>query len=103
MGYYVGLRLWSGTMAIEPVGGCGGATSTQSVSSVSLAPKTAYSLGIAVDGTTLAVFVNGVYTAGYTMSSDCSSGSVAIASSYAEVDVYHLDVYDATVSARRLR
>ena len=89
-------------VSVEAVGGCGGeATLTAALDA--LAPATAFSLGVAVDGTTLAVFVNGAYVASYTMSSACASGSVALVSSYATAEFTRLAVFDAAVSTSRRR
>ena len=72
-GYYVGLRIWSGSVSIQPDSGCSGSSTVVSVAdTITLKPDTSYNLGVAVDGDTLAVFVDGLYVTDYTMDSRCS-------------------------------
>jgi hypothetical protein len=74
-GYYVGLRIWSGSVSIEPDSGCSGSATEVSVAgTITLKSDTSYNLGVAVDGDTLAVFVDGLYITDYTMAPRCSGG-----------------------------
>ena len=85
-GYYVGLRIWSGLVSIEPDSGCSGAATEVSVAdTVTLKPDTSYTLGVAVDGDTLAVFVDGLYITDYTMDSRCGAWGRR-ATSFSSVD-----------------
>ena len=98
-GYYIGLRIWSGSVSIEPDSGCSGSATEVSVAgTITLKSDTSYNLGVAVDGDTLAVFVDGLYITYYTMAPSCSSGSVALASEYAAASFESMDVFDATLS-----
>jgi len=98
-GYYIGLRIWSGSVSIEPDSGCSGsATEVCVAGTITLKSDTSYNLGVAVDGDTLAVFVDGLYITYYTMAPSCSSGSVALASEYAAASFESMDVFDATLS-----